>query len=200
MQHLEVSKNPIGDIGISSIADNLHDKNNKTLVQLVVNHCEFHSNGAKSIGNMLKKNKTLKFLNISDNPIGDDGISAVASGIKTNTSTALIELNISGCEFHSEGIKSIAAVLKSNKTLKSLNLSENHVGNNEISTLACGIQDNITLTELHVNGNFDSENADKLGNKTLKNKTVCLSVSVGWITYEDSSEDGDNWRIHAGGN
>ena len=199
LKFFEISKNSIGDKGISVISDNLHYKKNKTLIQLVVDSCEFHTKGAESIGKMLKANKTLKFLNISNNHIGDVGTTAVVSGIKTNTSTALIELNISGCEFHSKGTENIADVLKKNKTLRSLNISKNHIGDNEMSTLAHGIQDNTTLTELDINSTFNPNKAYELVNKTLAVKILCHSVSDGWVHVTYVGINGNNWRIDAGG-
>ena len=204
LKHLEISKNPIGDNGISAISDSLHSKNNKTLIQLVVVSCEFHSKGAESVGEMMKANKTLKFLNVSNNLIGDDGISAIASGIISNTSTALIELNISGYEFHSKGTKSIADVLKANTTLKSLNISRNNIGDDEISTLGHGIQDNTTLTELHLESKFSPKNADdKLVKENFKVHGGTYSgyiedVTDVRVTYADSLRN--DWKMHAGGN
>ena len=200
LKHLKISKNHIGDIGISVISDSLH--NNKTLTQLVADSCEFHGKGARSIGKMLEANKTLKFLNISNNHIGDDGTTAIACGITTNTDTTLTKLKISGCEFHSKGTKSIADVLKRNKTLRSLNISQNYIGDDEISTLASGIQDNTTLTELFIKSKFSPKNADKLVNKNLtiheKSHKTTEDVTDVFVTYADHFRN--TWRKDAGGN
>ena len=39
--------------------------------------------GAVNISKVLRINKTLKYLNISDNPVGDDGISVISDGRMT---------------------------------------------------------------------------------------------------------------------
>ena len=137
LKSLSIFNNSIGDDGLSAISDNLH--NNQTLIQLDVSYCNVHSKGIGSIGKMLEVNKTLKFLNISNNPIGDDGISTIATGITTNTSTALIELDIHNCEIHNQGTKSIVDVLERNKTLRSINISRYHIGDDEKLTLAHGM-------------------------------------------------------------
>ena len=137
LKYLKIPNNPIGDDGISAISDNLH--NDQTLIKLVADSCEFHSKGAESVGRMLEVNKTLKFLSISNNPIGDYGLSAIACGITTNTGTALLELYVFNCEIHNQGTKSIADVLERNKTLRRLDISCNHIGDDEKSTLAHGM-------------------------------------------------------------
>ena len=141
LKSLRISNNPIGDDGLSAISDNLH--NNQILIHLDVSYCKFQSKGVRSVGKMLNVNKTLKFLNISNNPIGDHGISLIASGLMTNTiaSTALIELDIHNCEIHDESVKSFADVLERNETLRSVIISQNqdHFRDDEMIALVRGM-------------------------------------------------------------
>ena len=58
LKHLGISKNSIGDNGISAILGGLHI--NTTLIQLVAHSCEFCNKGAESVAKMLQVNKTLK--------------------------------------------------------------------------------------------------------------------------------------------
>ena len=144
---LEISKNNIRDNGLSKILNSIPS----TFVRLMASNCNLTCNGAEYIGETLRTNKMLKHLKISSNHIGDDGISAIASGITSNTSTALIELNISSCGFHSKGTKSIADVLERNKTLKSLDISNNHIGDDGISAIACDITSNTSTALIKLN-------------------------------------------------
>ena len=199
LQSLEISDNNIQDNGLTEILNTIPS----TLVQLIATCCNLTCNDAENIGETLRTNKTLKHLIIPNNPIGDDGISAIASGITSNTNTALTELNISHCEFHSKGTKSIADVLKINRTLKSLNISRNHIGDDAISTLGLGIQDNTTLTKLFIHSEFTPRNADKLVNKTLKVEDISYSGTKEDVTdvkviYGDPL--GNNQEIDARGN
>ena len=59
--------------------------------------------GAACIGEYLKKNCTLKFLNMSFNPIGDVGMSQLMKGLHQNMS--LTELHIRECGLSSVGTK-----------------------------------------------------------------------------------------------
>ena len=102
---LDVSNNDIKDNGLTGILKNLPS----TLVQFVVSYCNLVYNGTVSIGEMLKINKTLKFLEISENSIGDGGISAISDGLYVNTT--LIQLVAHSCEFHCKGGESVAKML-----------------------------------------------------------------------------------------
>ena len=135
LQSLVIRYNNINDNGLTRILNTIPS----TLVRLVASHCNITCDGAKNIGELLRTSNTLKHLKIPNNPIGDDGISTIACGITTNTSTALIELDVSYCEIHNQGIKSIVDVLERNKTLRSINISRNRIGDDEKSTLAHGM-------------------------------------------------------------
>ena len=57
--------------------------------------------GASSVGELLKVNNSLKELDMSSNPIYDDGMSSVADGLQySNTLTKLI---VGECEFSVKG-------------------------------------------------------------------------------------------------
>ena len=121
LKYLHIAGNPIGDDGISAISDSLHF--NTTLIQLVARTCKFCVKGAESLAKMLQVNKILTHLDISNNDIGDDGITAVTCSVQANTT--LLELTAFKCEFHSKGLQSIDEMLKNNKTLKKLDIAYN---------------------------------------------------------------------------
>ena len=57
--------------------------------------------GASCVGELLKVNNSLQELVMSDNPIGDNGVSAVADGLQCNNT--LTKLNVWGCRFSVKG-------------------------------------------------------------------------------------------------
>ena len=73
--------------------------------------------GAISISEMIKINHTLQVLDISHNPIGDEGIAAIA---RTLDNASISELHVHNCNITVIGAKSLAGALKINHTLKSL--------------------------------------------------------------------------------
>ena len=80
--------------------------------------------GAISISGMIKINHTLQVLNISRNPIGDKGISAIAK----NLDNAMIsKLNLYKCNITVNGAKSLAEGLMNNQTIKPLDVMSNDI-------------------------------------------------------------------------
>ena len=73
--------------------------------------------GAISISEMIKINHTLQVLDIGGNPIGDEGIAAIARNLDN---ASISELNVGNCNITVTGAKSLAGALKINHTLKSL--------------------------------------------------------------------------------
>ena len=113
VQYLDISRNCIGDDGISVLLDSLHI--NTTLIQLVAYCCKFYNQGAKSVAEMLQKNNTLKYLDISLNIIEDDGMTAIAHSLHTSTDNGTGNMT--------------------NNTLIKLSVSFNHVGNDTVKAL-----------------------------------------------------------------
>ena len=145
LQSLEISRNDINNDGLQAILNSLQF--NCTLIQLIAINCMFSFDGAVSLGCMLRKNKTLKYLAISVNSIGDDGITAISEGIQENTT--LIQLIASDCNFSCKGAVNISKMLQ-NSTLQGLDISENKIGDDGITAIAKALV-NSNLTQLAVN-------------------------------------------------
>ena len=111
LQYLDISRNFIGDDGISVLLNGLHF--NTTLIQLVAYCCKFYNKGAKSVADMLQKNNTLKYLDISLNNIGDDGMSSIVHSLQTDNGTGNM----------------------TNNTLTKLSVSFNEVGDDTVKAL-----------------------------------------------------------------
>ena len=61
--------------------------------------------GANCLGELLKNNHSLQELDIRSNPIGDEGMSSIASGLACSNmcTCTLIKLNVSACELSEKG-------------------------------------------------------------------------------------------------
>ena len=73
---------------------------------------------------MININHTLQVLDIGINPIGDEGIAAIAI---TLDKASISELYVHDCNITVTGAKSLAAALKINYTLKSLAVLSNNI-------------------------------------------------------------------------
>ena len=72
---------------------------------------------------MIKINHTLQVLN-NENPIGDEGITAIARSLDN---ARISELDVSMCEITFNGAKSLAEGLINNHTIKSLDMLSNNI-------------------------------------------------------------------------
>ena len=180
LQSLNISYNNIKDNGLTRMLCNLPS----TLVRLIVTKCCLTCTGAVNISKVLRVNKTLKYLDISDNPVGDDGISAISDGLHVNTT--LIQLVACSCEFCSNGANSIAELLQTNKTLKYLDISRNHIDDDGVTAVACSVQANTTLGELELRDyKFHSKGLENVNKMLMMNK----SLKRFGISYYDDDDD-----------
>ena len=73
---------------------------------------------------MIKIKHTIKVLNISNNPIGDEGIAVIARALDN---ARICELYVSSCNIALGGGKELAAGLLSNHSIKLLDMRDNHI-------------------------------------------------------------------------
>ncbi|KAM7412276.1 hypothetical protein PAMA_021974 [Pampus argenteus] len=79
-------------------------------------------------------------LDLSHNDLLDSGVQLLADGLKS-LHCKLENLKLSGCQVTEEGCSFLASALKSNKTLKHLDLSYNHPGENGVKMLSAIAED-----------------------------------------------------------
>ena len=118
LEHLNVSRNPIGEHvdGASAVAKMLVE--NKTLTKLYLQDCHISSEGAVELAASLCKNSTLKCLFLDRNPIGVEGASSMADMLQHNTS--LEDLHLHDDSVGEEGVHQLINNLKHNQTLRQL--------------------------------------------------------------------------------
>ena len=179
LQSLEIGYNKIKNNGIGRILNILPSR----LVRLIVTGCFFTFDGAVSIGEVLKINHTLRYLQIAGNPIGDDGISAISDSLHVNTT--LIQLVARSCKFQSKGAESVAKMLQINKTLKYLDISNNQVGDDGITAITYSIQANTTLLELSIfRCELHSKGLESIDKMLMINKTL-RRLNIAYDNAED---------------
>ena len=80
--------------------------------------------GANVICELLKNNSMIQELWMSDNNIGDDGITAIAKAL---TNSRISQLWIDGCGISLTGARSIASLLSLNQSIRELVLTSNAI-------------------------------------------------------------------------
>jgi len=127
LRELILEKNDIGGMGAVSLANSLTSNaacSSSRLRCLVLRGNAIGDVGAIAIGMMLKKNDSLRVLDVSSCSIGNEGAAAIGMGLSVNTTLQTINLDKnslgSGINYvlFSEGVST-------NKTLKALHLSGN---------------------------------------------------------------------------
>jgi Ran GTPase-activating protein (RanGAP) involved in mRNA processing and transport len=121
--------------------------------------------GAQAVSEMLKANKTVRKVDLSDNQIGGfntgpsydlkfnptpEGPAALADALK---SSALQCLNVMGNKIGPEGAKPFGELLKTNNTLTQLVMCDNEMKAEGATALADGLKSNSDLLCLHVFSN-----------------------------------------------
>ena len=135
LKYLDISENHIEDHGMRFLSLSL--KTNETLIQLSAHSCGFHGFGSECVADMLLENKTLKYLNISNNDIGDDGITTITCSIEVNTT--LIQLKIYDGGYGCKGLEAVNKMLMVNKTLKELCISVRVEEQRRIEKVGCTV-------------------------------------------------------------
>ena len=160
---------------------------------------------------------TISKLSLSGNPVqdsGEDGLSHLCQALATNTS--LVELNLRNCSLHEACGPALCHMLETNKTLTSLDLSDNHfpifshnvVGvakglknNHSLKCLKlswCQLRDgmesladcllvNDSLEELQLNGNTISPEAAYVFCDVLKRKRTLKKLNVSGCRLPDEA-------------
>ena len=83
LRELNLSHNQV-DFGVIDTARML--KINKSMVGLDLGWCGIDSSGGVELGAALESNNTLKYLRLSGNALGDDGVRGLYVGLENNTS------------------------------------------------------------------------------------------------------------------
>ncbi|KAI9003158.1 hypothetical protein BC832DRAFT_95391 [Gaertneriomyces semiglobifer] len=161
----------LGIIPVSSIHSRLND------AEISVPHFGIGENGAKALAVVLKKNSSVKKLDLTDNWIGVGG-GVLVQSLQINR--VLRELNLSGNHIDADGGREIAEMLQFNMTLEVLNLSNNQLGDREAQSLAEGLRQNSTLKVLDLSHNqFGCIGAMALG-AGLSGNDGLRELNMGW--------------------
>ena len=144
--HLLLSGNIVSDDGISDLVSLPVQSKLQHLIELDIMEIKMSATGAFALSKFLKSTKSMKFLNISNNDIGDNGIKAIADSLKVNNSIS--QLIASRCEITCNGAISISDMLKNNRTLMTLCIFYNPIGDKGVTTIVDALLTNDKLEKL----------------------------------------------------
>ncbi|TMW60553.1 hypothetical protein Poli38472_000595 [Pythium oligandrum] len=104
-----------------SVGDNLRD-----LTSLDLSDCSFQDEGAEALAKAVGLQKKLTTLKLRDASLGAEGAELVVQAVVDN-GLQLVDLDLSGNELEDDGLTALAALLKTQTQLQVLRLDENEV-------------------------------------------------------------------------
>jgi Ran GTPase-activating protein (RanGAP) involved in mRNA processing and transport len=107
---------------------------------------------AEKIAILLQQtSSSLVELNISENPLGDAGVISIAQALSKNTTP--ITLHLDSVEMTLNGLRELVKMIRTNNTLKNLSLKKNEINDDGMILLLDGLKFNNVLTNLYLNNN-----------------------------------------------
>ncbi|XP_049331699.1 protein NLRC5-like [Astyanax mexicanus] len=136
LRELNLSGNKLGGSGINYLCQVLGDTRFK-LLKLQLNNSNIAQKGCAALSLALSSNPSLlKDLDLSGNNFGHNGVQSLC-GMLINSNCTLEKLNISACDITEEGYDALASALKSNSSsyLTELDLRENFPGDKGVKLI-----------------------------------------------------------------
>jgi len=149
LKTLVLDYNDIGLNGAKAIAEAL--EKNSTLKTLILDNNDIGNKGAEEIGKALQNNSTLKTLVLNNNNINDYGVNQIVSALGKSILTTLYL----GTNFITNiGATTIADALKTNRTLKKIDLSYTDIDDDGVNVIVEALKTNTTIEEISFNANL----------------------------------------------
>ena len=123
--------------------------------------------GAISISKMMMVNHSLQELEMWDNNIGDDGISAIAVALGNCN---INELDVHECGITLTGARSLAAALSSNHTITELGLWNNPITVEGALLIVKSAVDNIVCQRVWIDDEYENDEGVKKMMEVLEDR------------------------------
>ena len=142
LRTLDLSFNDLKE-SFSFLIRSLHG--NTTLVDLRAVQCGL---SAQALEPLTSIHSSLEAIDLSNNPIGDEGVKHIVKFVSNNTS--LYQLTLNSCGIGDKGFEALGSCLTVNTTLKIMHLSETESTDIGLKALGQGIEKNLVLEVLNV--------------------------------------------------
>lgn len=135
---LDLCDNPIGDVGICALARAIGRGSLPSLRALHLYGTQMRGRGLAALAASLSEAPQLEELIMSNNPIGDKGISALAEASRGAALASLRHANLNGCDCGDAGAASLADAMADGALpeLRHLFLHDNQIGDGGLTALS----------------------------------------------------------------
>jgi len=160
---------------------------NKVARSLELSEIKSASRLGHAMGRCLRHNATLTALWLRDSQLLDEGVTALASGLKQNGAAKLRVLDLTLNAIGVAGAESLSSLLSTSTSLAKLDLSSNKLGSGGAEALRFALRDNSTLTALSLRDNdIDATGAAALATAFKTNG----ALSTLWLGKNKLADDG----------
>eukprot|EP00128_Syssomonas_multiformis_P004935 Colp12_sorted_trinity150504_noHs@23545 len=177
---------PLREEGMLAFGEIL--KLDKNITSLDLSNNLITSSGCYILQSVLKANNTLTALNLSYNDIGPHGGDALAHALKVNKTVT--ELNMRGNRLLAKGAVALAEGLADNDVMEYLDLSNNHIGVEGVRAIMSATQNK--KIELNVDG---SHVLEEILNSITHGIGVLLSLVGGYYLAKESENQSHEYYV-----
>lgn len=183
VQHLGLGGNIWDAKGWAALCEMISKMQTPTSISLEHSRVPAMSQCVEQVVQAVVANRTTTHLNLKGMAIGNNGgVSGLAAGLSENQTISSLDLG--GCKLGNdpEGTRAFFEVLKTESTLRTLNLSGNALHANLLHDLAEALSVNTSLTEMDLSGNLLALDADSC---TLLGELLQSSSSITKLILPD---------------
>ena len=153
LKHLTVKTYTCGEQEARSLSEALAQIDLETLA--VVDGFRGDKQGAramvKAIAAVLKRDLSIKSIDLSGNSLDDEGAEALAAALQVNKSVNSISMSMGNIRL--EGAKAVAAALERNTSVTSIDISAHNMGDEEAKVIAAALKTNQSIKHIDLSHN-----------------------------------------------
>lgn len=185
LHKLDLALNKIEDDGMKFLCEGLKDPG-CTLRELRMEFCELTPACGDFLRSALMTNRSLTTLYLRDCSLQDSGAKLLCEALRQPGCT-LKELVLFEANLTSASCEDLRSVILTNRTLTSLNVRDNNIGNSGVKLLCEGLSDpSCTLQELILSScELTQASCEDLRSVLLTNRSL-TKLSLTWNSLEDS--------------
>ena len=173
LKSLHLSNNAIGDEGLQALAAGLSNNNNLETLYLS-NNGSFSVMGLRHLSDVIPTVMNLKALDLSGNAINDEGLEALAVGLKNHPTLEVLDL--SSNSIGNEGLRALAGAEIS--SLCWLSLASNAINDEALDAFVEGIENFISLETLSLANNNMITSSGLAVLSTIFHRKSCLLKEI----------------------
>ena len=148
---LELTDLDVGEMALNALARLM--KHSKSIAGYYLYSIGIQDNGVAVICDALVENDVIEDLDISQNSIGVEGARTLGSFLKANNNRTLASLNLGFNRLGDEGVVALLDGLKSNESLRTLGIGDCNISDEGAIALASLLEHGSHLKDLFLQGN-----------------------------------------------